>query len=499
MLTNSHNICLPLPLYLQPFNNLRGRRTLTLNLGGGACKWQPPEYDVPADLDFHKTIIAGFPSGDKRMIFIQMEALTGWPAKDEWDFEFLGMSNHPFIKANYPHHEGIWGWEDVADQVVMMIRNIRRSMVEYHDILWDIGYAKTWDEATLNLDKLYSERPPMEDFLAWRDERVLEECHWYSWFIDYWMEGGLMRDMFTHQITTPEHWNMLMMVSRGSFICSFVHLDVHINFTLIASLLQPTKYKREELEYDLVVGNETIVTPSYDPHCTNGDVSGGCEPVAVISAEKLRDYSDGPPETAKIANVLLNDNRTGQYVIAPEAWDCVWQELIKNGKGLKTVNDRPGFVEEDYNFSAEMLEEMIFELDYLINKYSGPEWSTRETANRLVELLTEHHALIQAELDEVNSGIRKLSDKDFLGPKERKLRKIRAREETPASDSSSSTSTIEKQDDKDYSEYFRELDEMRWKSRQRQMKQKAQERLKQEHSKKLHALLPHFDDIDFVM
>ncbi len=29
-------------------------------------------------------------------------------AKDEWDFEYLGDSNHPFIKANYPHHEGIW-------------------------------------------------------------------------------------------------------------------------------------------------------------------------------------------------------------------------------------------------------------------------------------------------------------------------------------------------------------------------------------------------------
>ena len=69
------------------------------------------------------------------MTFIQMEALTGWPAKDEWDFEYLGDSNHPFIKANYPHHEGIWGWGTNADQVVMVIRNIRKSMVEYHDIL----------------------------------------------------------------------------------------------------------------------------------------------------------------------------------------------------------------------------------------------------------------------------------------------------------------------------------------------------------------------------
>ena len=90
------------------------------------------------------------------------------------------MSNHPFIKANYPHHEGIWGWEQAADQVVMMVRNIRRSMVEYHDILWDIGYAKTWDEATLNLDNLYSERPPMEDFLEWRDLRVMDEIYWVS-------------------------------------------------------------------------------------------------------------------------------------------------------------------------------------------------------------------------------------------------------------------------------------------------------------------------------
>ena len=61
------------------------------------------------------------------------------------------------------------------------------------------------------LDNLYFERPPMEDFLAWRDLRVLDEVHWYGWFIDYWMEGGLLRDIFSHKITTPEHWNMLMM------------------------------------------------------------------------------------------------------------------------------------------------------------------------------------------------------------------------------------------------------------------------------------------------
>jgi hypothetical protein len=62
----------------------------------------------------------------------------------------------------------------------MMIRNIRTSMIEYHDILWDIGYAKTWDVATENIDNLYGEQPPVEDFYEWRDLRVMDEIHWYG-------------------------------------------------------------------------------------------------------------------------------------------------------------------------------------------------------------------------------------------------------------------------------------------------------------------------------
>ena len=40
------------------------QRKLSLNLGNGECKWQPPTYYVPNDVDFHKTLVAGFPSGD---------------------------------------------------------------------------------------------------------------------------------------------------------------------------------------------------------------------------------------------------------------------------------------------------------------------------------------------------------------------------------------------------------------------------------------------------
>jgi hypothetical protein len=64
-------------------------RRLSINLGNGKCEWTPPIYDVPENETFTKTLIAGYPSGDKRLTFVQMEALTGLSARDEWDFAFL--------------------------------------------------------------------------------------------------------------------------------------------------------------------------------------------------------------------------------------------------------------------------------------------------------------------------------------------------------------------------------------------------------------------------
>jgi len=275
----------------------------------------------------------------------------------------------------------------------LVVRNIRRAMVEYHDILWDIGYAKTFEEAYARLENLYAERPPTNDFAAWRDLRVLDEIHWYGWVIDYYMEGGLMRDMFNHKITTPEHWYMLM---------------------------QPTRYTKEEMAYDLIVGNNTFVSPSYDPHCLN-DVTSGCEPIEIISAERLADLVKGPIEGRKIANILNKQLGVKDFLIEEDAWECIWDELILNKKGLKVFADRDGsdMRESDYNFSEEMLNEMINELNRLIIKYSGSSWNFKATANYLVELLSEHLALIEAELAEVQAGQRRLTEEDFLGPNTR--------------------------------------------------------------------------------
>lgn len=75
-------------IYIPPSLDIDAQRRLgtkqdrrlaqSINLGDGKCKWQPPRYEVPETIDFYKTLIAGFPSGDKRMIWLQMEALAGW-------------------------------------------------------------------------------------------------------------------------------------------------------------------------------------------------------------------------------------------------------------------------------------------------------------------------------------------------------------------------------------------------------------------------------------
>ena len=68
-----------------------------------------------------------FDSRDKRMAYVQMEALSGLPSKDDWDFVYNGYSNAPFIKTNYPHNSGNWSWGDEADQVALVIQFIRRK------------------------------------------------------------------------------------------------------------------------------------------------------------------------------------------------------------------------------------------------------------------------------------------------------------------------------------------------------------------------------------
>ena len=231
--------------------------------------------------------------------------------------------------------------------------------------------------------------------------------------------------------------------------------------------MRPEFYSRSEQEAAFV----PTTVENYDDLCVSS-VTNGCQPVKAISAEKLVQHDTGPAESRKIAEVLLNHEGMAEYVIEEVAWECIWTELIVNHKGLKTFIDRPNCSEEDYNFSAEMLELMIAQLDRLITKYSAPEWIILEISQDLVALLDEHRTLIQEELAEILNGTRKLSNNDFLGPREREKQKAKKRAQS-IHEQMDSLRNKSRQSEQDHSEYFEKLDRYLVTNREKAMRKEA--------------------------
>ena len=248
------------------------------------------------------------------------------------------------------------------------------------------------------------------------------------------MEGGLKRDVFTHKITTSEHWDMLMM---------------------------PKIYTKAEVDYNTVIGSKTIV-PTSDFHCVsdNGQISTGCEPIAVISFEKLQDEIEGPDETRKIAGALFKNKKMARWLRTKETWTCLWEEVILNKRHPKALQKTSDHIESEYHFSVDVLQEMIDELNRLISKYSSDEWQHKESANRIVDLLIEHRSELEFEMDEVRSGERLLTVNDFLGPKERQRRR------KSRNQGIFQTSKFKK----DYSEMFRHMERLILDVKQRRIK-----------------------------
>ena len=93
----------------------------------------------------------------------------------------------------------------------------------------------------------------------------------------------------------------------------------------------------------------------------------------MVSAERLLDPSTGPAEAEKLGNSIQGKHGISDYLVDKEAWGCIWKELIINKKGAKTFLDRDGIDAQEYNFSEEMLNQMIYEVDRMILKYSTSE------------------------------------------------------------------------------------------------------------------------------
>jgi hypothetical protein len=224
----------------------------------------------------------------------------------------------------------------------------------------------------------------------------------------------------------------------------------------------PDHFHKKHRSYEAVVGNTTVVLPSYDQRCKT-KVSGGCAPVAVISAEHLLDPFLGPTETAKLAKAIQDKPGISDFLIEEDKWSCIWEELIINKKGAKTFLDREGLGDQEYNFSEEMLNVMIDEVDRLIVKYSEAEWQELKTAKDLVGMLQEHKVSLLQEVLEVESGERVLKDTDFLGPATRRkmqLEKLR-NSVAAAGEKEDEEDTAELRDlmAPDYRDFFDKLEE----------------------------------------
>jgi len=347
--------------------------------------------EIPEDASFENTIVVGYPGADKRIVVRQMEAMTSLSGRDAWDNAMLGHTRQPFVKTNYPHHEGIWGAEDRGGKVILIVRNIRHNMDGYHDILADIDYAKTWEEATEKIPTLYHGEIIHRSFTRWRDERIMDEIGWYGWLIDYWMEGGILRDYFDHKLTDKAHW---------------------------AKLRAPETWTYGELQWD-VNHCETDPMPAieYDGVC-DPQVTD-CKATVIISPERLLDPATGHAENRKVATLLNQTGGVSDFLLDEPAWDCLYDLIIgcnptcEAPDRLGTYHDyraREGVATRKHVMSTRHLNKMARQLTRLINKYgafdaeTGIDWANNEQAQYLVELLTEHRTEVQAEVDSTAFG-----------------------------------------------------------------------------------------------
>ena len=218
-------------------------------------------------------------------------------------------------------------------------------------------------------------------------------------------------------------------------------------------------------DYSEVVGDNPDNIPAYDQRCTL--ITTGCEPVAVISGDRLQDPSKGYIENRKIGKILQGLKGISNFLVPESIWDCLWDELYIHKKGQKTFLDRIGIESREYKFSEEFLTKMTDEINHLVNKYSSAEWSSKETAKSLVSMLKDHKLELQEEIVQVKAGIRTLREEDFLGPETRKaLKEKNMKENLPE------VRDLLAPNDEDYDGFFKALDKKMVNARI-QMKKKA--------------------------
>lgn len=340
-------------------------------LPDGDCEWVEPK-DVSQDPEFNlfSTLLVSYPGSAKRAAHMQISGLTERTTRDDFFLDRdAPVQRYAFYKTQYPHHEGIWSWKDAASQSIYVLQNPRMALLTYHFVLVEIYFSTTWIKSYDALDRVFTIHGPVDGWQRWRDTRFRSEIHQWSWHLDFWVEGGLMRDFYTHEITTPEHFERLK---------------------------HPENFGEGELKaYQAAL---TDVQPTYDEHCTSGEIQAGCSPVAITSFEGIMSNATGPLESAKLASAI--ENKAGFEVIEQNGRECAWRKVVvERVTGVRDDRDRQGPPIESYVFTKEEMQMIIEELERVRTKYSSAEWNNNEIAQQIVEYMEGYIVDNQAILD----------------------------------------------------------------------------------------------------
>lgn len=300
-------------------------RYLSINLGNGECEWTAP---VTANTTKQNTttLLVSYPGSGKRLCWRILEALTGYVSGDDWNLSLEGYDTL-FMKTSYPHPEGVWGWGDSMDQVILLIRNPRWAIPSYHTMRYEIDYSTSWDQSYAQISDTYTMRPPDVMWVPWRNERFNTELDRWAWHIDFWMQDGLRRnDGFNHSYQ--------------------------------------------------------------DGHC--GKDIAECIPKTIIQFEKIIDPTEAVRigELNKIG--LLLDSSPNVTVIKNEARPCVYRKVWERDEFYNPGRDGNGPPAYEKVFTFQQLNAMRWQINKLKEKYSLPPFQEMTLAQDLVAILDEY-------------------------------------------------------------------------------------------------------------
>ncbi len=271
--------------------------------------------------------------------------MIGYRTGDDWDLSENGY--HVLtLKTSFPHHEGVWSWGSMMDQMIMLVRNPRSAIPSYHTMRYELDYSGSWQQSYDRRNYTYTERPLVEEWERWRDRRFDDELQAWANFTEFWMTQG-------------------------------------------------EKWVRDSNEYDYHCVDHLVNDGSILPRMLD------CKPKAIIQFEKLysKDEQVGTEELLKLASAL--DGVQHSSIIEMEARPCVYKEVMKRTNFYNPNRDGKGPAPEEKKFTLSQLTQIKRKIEEVKNKFNEGEWLNDVDAVTLVMILNTYINEVQEELDQM--------------------------------------------------------------------------------------------------